>query len=248
MTPRLAQIAFLAFLLAATGVAVNALFLQTRPTIASRAVLERPLPGSTAEPKRKGEAQAVKTAARPTAGSEDAARRSARPVPAAGADAAASEAKPEAAREDSETIRALQRELRQLGYGALVSDGVMRPMMRAAIMAYEDDQGIPLTGEASEELLKRVLLGAAASGDASPSARKVATPQAAQMVRTVQTMLTGLGYQPGPTDGRFGDETERAIREFELDKGMFPAKGRISADLLNRLTESTAQSKAHAAR
>ena len=63
--------------------------------------------------------------------------------------------RPRTADENSETIRAIQRELRQRGYGAWSSDGVMRPVTRAAIMAYEHDQGLPLTGEASEALLKR---------------------------------------------------------------------------------------------
>jgi peptidoglycan hydrolase-like protein with peptidoglycan-binding domain len=117
----------------------------------------------------------------------------------------------------------------------------MRPVTRAAIMAYEHDQGLPLTGEASEALLKRLLLGVSLTADLpAGTARKVATVRAAQIVRKVQELLAKLGYQPGQVDGRLGEDTLRAVREFELDKGLAP-KGRISADVLMRLTDAAAQ-------
>ena len=59
-----------------------------------------------------------------------------------------------------ETVRAIQRELKSRGYGPLAGDGVMGLATRAGIMAFEYDHGLGLTGEASEELLKRILLGA----------------------------------------------------------------------------------------
>ena len=37
-----------------------------------------------------------------------------------------------------------------------------------------------------------------------------------------------------------GEDTLRAVREFELDKGL-AAKGRISAEVLMRLTDAAAQ-------
>jgi peptidoglycan hydrolase-like protein with peptidoglycan-binding domain len=58
------------------------------------------------------------------------------------------------------TISAIQRELKSRGYGPIAGDGVMGLSTRAGIMAFEHDHGLGLTGEASEELLKRILLGA----------------------------------------------------------------------------------------
>jgi peptidoglycan hydrolase-like protein with peptidoglycan-binding domain len=233
MTPRQARIALCSFLLLAAGVAGNALFLQSRPTLASRAVLERPLP--RAERMRTGPEAAPSP--RTSVAGEERARRTARLDPDSATLDVASGA-PDAD-EDSETIRAVQRELRHHGYGALVSDGVMRAVTRAAIMAYEHDHGLPLAGEASGALLKRVLLGASAHAEPPAGARKVATARAVQVVRTVQALLAARGYQPGPVDGRLGEDTLRAIREFEMDKGL-AVKGRISADVLMRLTEATA--------
>src|SRR5262249_42311934 len=113
-----------------------------------------------------------------------------------------------------DTTRAVQRELRQRGYGALGSDGNMRPATRAAIMAFEYDHGLPLTGQASEALLRRILFGA--GGAADPAAGKVRSAEAQEMVRSVQQSLLALGYRPGPADGQLAADTIRAIREFEI--------------------------------
>jgi peptidoglycan hydrolase-like protein with peptidoglycan-binding domain len=240
MSPQQAGITLGSFLLVASGVATNALFMQAQPSMASRAVLERPLPRSTTADRMRNTGdvaqQVTRVAARKS--TEDRTTQRAGRLDPASATLDGLPAVADTADEDTETIRALQRELRQRGYGPLVSDGIMRPVTRAAIMAYEHDQGLPLSGEASEMLLGRVLLGASASMEpASSAARKVATQRAAQVVRTVQEMLAKLGYQPGQTDGRLSEGTVRAMREFDLGKGI-ASKGRISADLFIRLTEA----------
>jgi peptidoglycan hydrolase-like protein with peptidoglycan-binding domain len=137
---------------------------------------------------------------------------------------------------DPDTIRAVQRELTSRGYGPLVADGVPGLVTRAAIMAFEHDSHTALTGEATEKVLARLVIGV--TGDASQSldqaAGRVRSAQAEIVMRTVQQSLAALGYQVGKIDGRTGDETERAIREFELDEGLKPT-GRISADVFSRL-------------
>ena len=55
-------------------------------------------------------------------------------------------------------------------------------------------------------------------------------------VGEVQTSLSTLGYTPGPVDGKFGDRTRAAMRQFLLDNGI-PASDEISpeaSDALNR--------------
>jgi len=135
-----------------------------------------------------------------------------------------------------DTIRAIQRELRQKGYGNLAADGTLRPHTRAAIMAYEYDHGLVLTGQASEGLLTRILFG---GSPAAEPAGKVGTAEAAELVHFVQQSLAALGYQPGPADGQLKAETVRAIREYEMDKGLVP-KGRVSAELLSQLAAPAA--------
>ena len=113
---------------------------------------------------------------------------------------------------------------------------------RAAIMAFEHDHGMALSGEASERLLKRILLGAADPAGADSSGRraaKVRSGHAEQVIRAVQQWLAALGYQPGRIDGRPGEDTVKAIRDFEMDKGLVP-RGRVSAELVARLSEAAA--------
>lgn len=163
-------------------------------------------------------------------------------------DAANADAIPETpdAEGSAETIRAVQRELQHLGYGPLTVDGVPGLLTRAAIMAFEHDNRMALTGEATETLLKRLLLGQSGEKQPAGEAGRIRSQQAEIVLRTVQQSLAALGYQPGKIDGRVGDETERAIREFEMDHGLDPT-GRVSAELFSRLAKAVSNTKVGAA-
>ena len=71
-------------------------------------------------------------------------------------------------------------------------------------------------------------------------------PDCACEIADVQRFGVALGYQPGKIDGRVGDETERAIREFEMDHGLDPT-GRVSAELFSRLAKAVSSTKVGAA-
>jgi peptidoglycan hydrolase-like protein with peptidoglycan-binding domain len=232
MTPGQARIALLGFVLVSVGVATNALFLQARPPAAGKVAGERASVRPAADRAGIGPAATPRRSAVP----EEQALRIARfapdlakidPAPAGPDDAA-----------DVETIRAIQRELKLRGYGPVGGDGVIGLTTRAAIMAFEHDHAMALSGEASERLLKRILLGAAGPASAdSLSAGRVSSGHAEQVIRSVQQWLAALGYRPGRIDGRPGEETVQAIRDFEMDKGLVP-RGRVSAELVVRLGEA----------
>src|SRR5215831_5952406 len=234
MTPGQARIALGTFLLVSAGVAVNALFLQSDAMSAGRARMGR-APGLTG-----GGAILVPAAVPPRAGERSSraeqglriARFAAEPDSIDPAAAGPGEGT------DAETVRAIQRELKLHGYGPVPVNGTMGLATRAAIMAFEHDHGMALSAEASERLLKRIVLGAAEPADATRVADRGASARTAEVIRSVQQWLAALGYQPGQTDGRLGEETVTAIREFEVDKGMVP-RGRISAELVGRLNEAT---------
>jgi hypothetical protein len=241
MTPRRTRQALCVFLLLALVVHYNALFRQVRPTLgASSAAEPAPVLSGQAAPKAAPSLMLERAAA----GKDVADKRGMRLVranPSPHADWASTDStgaagwqKSDAASPD--TIRAIQRELRQRGYGTLVSDGTLRPQTRAAIMAYEYDNGLLLTGQASEGLLTRILFGG--SPGAEP-AGKVGSAEAVELVRFVQQALAALGYQTGAADGQLKPETIRAIREFEMDKGLVP-KGRVSAELIAQLAAPAA--------
>ena len=239
MTPGQARVALLTFFLVTAGVAVNALFLQSGAVFPGRAAVERMSTRSATPAERSVKFAEVPI---PRGGNERSSREEqALRIARFAADPSQIDAMAAGPDEvaDAETVRAIQRELKERGYGPVPFDGAIGLVTRAAIMAFEHDHGMALTGEASERLLKHMVLGAVAPANVSHSSvDRVATVHAAEVIRSVQQRLAALGYAPGHVDGRLGEETVKAIREFEMDKGMVP-RGRVSAELAVGLRETT---------
>ncbi|HUS95539.1 MAG TPA: peptidoglycan-binding domain-containing protein [Hyphomicrobiaceae bacterium] len=131
-----------------------------------------------------------------------------------------------------ELIRAIQRELRNAGYSKRNPDGILDMPTRAAILAYESDIGLKITAEPSENLLKAMLLGATVEGHSAAGTPPAET--AAHVIRHVQRLLARNGSEDLRTTGRNDEPTRRAIMAFEKGQGL-PAKGRITAELVERL-------------
>ena len=74
----------------------------------------------------------------------------------------------------------------------------------------------------------------AGATDPGMGAQAVAAGPSASLTIEVQTLLTQLGYDPGPIDGDFGPRTAAAIRTFERDQGL-AQEGQVSGALLYRL-------------
>jgi peptidoglycan hydrolase-like protein with peptidoglycan-binding domain len=229
MTPWQARVALGAFLLLATGVTGNALFLQSA-AVDGGARKGRAAPRSDPPPHRG------------PAGPAEGPKRSTlmKPGPNAGPGNGPMgaetnlEVPPDEA--DVEAVRSIQRELERRGYGPIVTDGVMRPAARAAVMAFEHEHRLPLTGEATQALLKHLVFGVSpeAQADGPPEVR---SPHARTLVKDVQRLLASRGYRPGAIDGRLSAATVKAIRELETDQGLEP-KGRISAQVVTWLQDS----------
>jgi peptidoglycan hydrolase-like protein with peptidoglycan-binding domain len=112
----------------------------------------------------------------------------------------------------------------------------------AAISAYQKAQGLPVTGLATDDLLRHILLGGPAqpAGATGSVAAKGAQAESKDVsnVKGVQKVLADLGYSPGPVDGALGGATARAISAFQHDRKM-PETGRISPELLRELDRVT---------
>lgn len=219
MTPRQARVALVTFMAMTAGVAYNALYLQDAAAPARRLASDT-IRRDTPPPGNMRVGQATARSAKTT-------------DPAKGArDAGA------------ETVRAIQRELNQRGYGPIIEDGAVRPVTRSAIMSFEQDQRLPVTGAPTEALLARLVLGTAANeNNSAAAAAQVQSPQTEETIRHMQRLLAANGYRPGPADGRLGSDTVEAIRAFEKDQGL-PVKGRVSAEVLSRLQTSAGRLKA----
>ena len=74
----------------------------------------------------------------------------------------------------AEITRGIQRELNSRGYEAGQPDGVAGLVTRAAIYAYEYDNGLVLTGKPSDPLLSQIVLGSSSlTPDNARSGKKI---------------------------------------------------------------------------
>ena len=144
-----------------------------------------------------------------------------------------------------ETVRAVQRGLVERGYEPGAPDGVVGLATRAAVMAYEHDNGLPLTADPSDQVLLHMQTGQVTA--APRTGKPGRAPLAEQVIRSVQQSLSMLGYFAGRIDGFAGDDTVRAVREYEMDQGLVPT-GRVSAPLVVRLQRATATAAPRGAR
>lgn len=140
-------------------------------------------------------------------------------------------------------VRAVQRELAARGYDVGQVDGTLSETTRAAISSFQTKEGLPVTGLPSDALLRQILLGdsvAPAAATGSLAAQDSIAVNAAEhaTVKNVQQILADLGYVPGPIDGAWGENTSRAISEFQQDRGL-PETGQISPELLGEFQRVT---------
>lgn len=127
--------------------------------------------------------------------------------------------------------RSIQTGLARQGYRPGEATGLASLPTRAAILAYEYDHALPLTADASQELLQSLIFGLPrAPGKGSLTAG----PAAREVVQTVQKALNQLGFATGQADGVLGPRTQRAIIAFERDRGL-DVTGRISGRLIEAL-------------
>jgi peptidoglycan hydrolase-like protein with peptidoglycan-binding domain len=139
-------------------------------------------------------------------------------------------------------VRAVQRELAARGFDVGAADGTPGDKTTAAISAYEKAQGLPVTGVATDELLRHILLGASLPpSSATGSVKEDPAPGKAEEgpdVKAIQQVLADLGYAPGPIDGAWGSATARAVTAFQHDRKMTET-GRITPELVHELVRVT---------
>ena len=137
----------------------------------------------------------------------------------------------EATAADAKLVTALQRELAAHGYDPGKLNGKAGVVTRAAILAFQSDQRLPLTAEPSEELLRQIILGLPGASDGRKSEPG---PKALRLIAGTQRLMKQLGYYAGPINGRLDDVTRKSLRRFETDSGFVP-RGRVSGEVLSEL-------------
>lgn len=143
--------------------------------------------------------------------------------------ALAAQAAPAAAQPADATVAAIRRELGRRGY-RVDQAAAVTSALRLAVLCYEFDQGLALSGEPDAALLKAILFGRVARAQTAPD-RFERRPA---LVRAVQSALGTLGYRQGAADGVIAADTRAAIERFETERGL-PASGQLAERVLLEL-------------
>jgi len=96
--------------------------------------------------------------------------------------------------------------------------------------------------------LKTPVIEGTIGEDGSVEAKEIAPPgderkveemveeSSPELIKKVQSLLTLVGYDPGPADGKLGAKTITAIKAFQKDAGLME-DGKVTEDLLKALKE-----------
>lgn len=124
----------------------------------------------------------------------------------------------------SDLITAIQSELRQRGYTIPAVSGELDQQTRDAIIQFQTDARMTVSGQPSEMLLSALR---------SRDMRRGGIDRR-QMIVTIQDQLNRRGYDAGPPDGALGPKSRTAIRTYQSDASL-PITGEPSESLLASL-------------
>lgn len=171
-----------------------------------------------------------------------------------------SEEKPAEKPQPSELVRQIQAGLATRGLYDGPADGLTGPKTEAAILFFEQTEGMEETGEASQAILDRLSAVATAAEDSDPDIRTASTSKAPEdevaaliqaseqpaavvpvekpaspaLVMKIQKALAGMAYAGVKVDGIAGEATRAAIRAFEKSYRL-PVTGEPSERVLKKL-------------
>lgn len=110
------------------------------------------------------------------------------------------------------TVATLQRDLTELGYrGGGAPSGRFGGQTWVGLVFFQRDRHLPPTGQTDPATW--AALDAALAN--RPAGGPLAIGRSGTAVTALQRRLLALGYTPGPLDGRFGPQTEAALRRFQ---------------------------------
>lgn len=144
----------------------------------------------------------------------------------------------------SPLVESIQRALVSSGDFSGAIDGLAGPVTRASIMDYQKRNGLPVTGEPTEQLLSIILNDTpkpvAASGnddlkaliDHGPSTPS--TEYDSNLVRKIQLGIVNAGIAKIEADGIYGSKTEAAISDFQR-KNNLDVTGKPDIRVLEKL-------------
>ncbi len=130
---------------------------------------------------------------------------------------------------DSDHVIALQEALIELGFLRATADGVYGSATAQAVMAFQRENDLPLTGVADPNLQALLYMGKPVDYRGNKVEIKTLSALSGQnirygdrglLVRTVQSRLEILGYLKDNVTGTYDTATQNAVKEFQRKNGL----------------------------
>ena len=151
--------------------------------------------------------------------------------------------------DNGDHVRKVQKRLIALGYLSGSADGSFGNMTKDAVKAFQQNNGLKVTGKVNSTTLDRlnsssaVKAGSKASSSSSSSSSSDGTcspGDTGDAVRKVQKRLIKLGYLEGSADGDYGNMTKNAVKAFQKRNGL-SVTGSVNSKTLAKLNSSDAK-------
>ena len=137
-------------------------------------------------------------------------------------------------------VEEIQVVLDKFGYDTGTKDGRMGQKTREAIKEFQESIGIKDTGYIDQRTWRQIEdIRRTNDGGASEDARKIEVRSAYSeegipsgefkpTTKEIQRSLKNAGFDPGAVDGKMGQRTQQAIKEFQRTKGL-KVDGKVGA-------------------
>ena len=133
-----------------------------------------------------------------------------------------------------ESVAAMQRTLKSLGYFSGECDGVFGEASMAAVRRFQLANGLAQTGVADRSTQMRMNEGEPLTWDAFLETSCAMPGDSGAQVRLLQRTLLAMGYFSGECSGVYGELTQQAVTVFQANNGLEPT-GEADAATCNAL-------------
>lgn len=116
-----------------------------------------------------------------------------------------------------DTVSHLQSKLNERNLYKDKIDGVYGPSTQTAVVRYQKEKGLRVDGKAGPKTRSSL---SSANGNYVPSDKIIQEGDHGQSVRSVQKKLKHLKNNTYSIDGKFGQRTKEAVKEFQSDNGL----------------------------
>lgn len=128
-------------------------------------------------------------------------------------------------------IEALQRKLKRAGYLDGEADGIYGSQTFSAVQSLQGDHGLTVSGSVDEGTMEMIDKLGAKGGSSENSLKQ---GDRGKNVIRLQNSLLLHGYNPGGSDGVYGEATARAVRELQQEEKLAKT-GMADGDVWERL-------------